>query len=106
MITGKILKLRGWPEGRVMGLAKAAAERMEASGLQREALLERLDAVLADPRAFLADPLFADVARECIRRTAPAEPGDDTLRAQALPYAVWGAEHIDRDALTQMENAL
>ena len=49
MITGKILKLRGWPDGKVIGLAKRAAQRLEADGLEREAILATLDQVRAQP---------------------------------------------------------
>ena len=49
IITGKILKLNNWPEGKLIGLAKAAAEQLAAQGLEREAILARLDAVRSDP---------------------------------------------------------
>ncbi len=105
MLSGKILKGRGWPEGKVIGLAKAAAQALEDAGLEREAILDQLDRVRADPSGFLAEPRFADLARECIRRAAP-EPVDDTLRERAAGYAVWGEEQIDREAIAQMERAL
>ena len=34
MLTGKMLKLRGWPEGKVIGLAKAVGETLAARGLE------------------------------------------------------------------------
>lgn len=107
MISGKILQARGWPQGKVIGLAKAAGQALEDGGLDREAALDRLDAVRAKPGDYLADPLLADLARECIRRQqAAAEPVADTLRDQPLDYAVWGEEQIDRAASEQMRNAL
>lgn len=30
---------------------------------------------------------------------------DNTLRKQSIPYAVWGEEYIDKDAIRQMDNA-
>jgi tRNA-splicing ligase RtcB (3'-phosphate/5'-hydroxy nucleic acid ligase) len=107
MITGKILKLEGWPEGRLIGLAKAAAEALDPHDQARDATLARLAAVRADPGAFLADPRLSDLARECLRHAAAsAAPASDELRAEPLPYPTWGAEHIDPSARAQMDNAL
>ncbi len=105
MISGKMLKARGWPEGKVIGLAKAAAQTLEDEGMEREAILDRLDQVRADPGAYLATPRYADLARECIRRMTP-EPTDDKLREQPVAYGVWGEECIDVEARTQIERAL
>ena len=68
IVTGKMLKRRGWPDGKIIGLAKAAAGRLAAQGLEREAILARLDLVRKDPGQFLTDPLLADLARECLRQ--------------------------------------
>jgi tRNA-splicing ligase RtcB (3'-phosphate/5'-hydroxy nucleic acid ligase) len=107
MLSGKILKANGWPEGKVIGLAKAAGLKLEDAGLERDAVLSRLDAVRTKPGDYLADPLMADLARECLRRAAAeAEPAPDVIRDRPLDYAVWGAEQIDKAALAQMENAL
>jgi hypothetical protein len=48
VITGKILKLNHWPDGKVIGIAKEAAAQLSAAGLERESVLARLDAVRAD----------------------------------------------------------
>jgi tRNA-splicing ligase RtcB len=107
MLTGKILKLHDWPEGKIIGLAKTAGNALEAQGLDQEATLARLDAVRAKPGDYLADPLFGPLARECIRRAAAnVAPVEDILRARPADYAVWGAEQIDQQARSQMENAL
>ena len=107
MLTGKHLKLRGWPEGKIIGLAKAAAETLEAQGLDRETILDRLDAVRARPDDYLTDPLYGPLASECVRRAALSqEKLDVALRTEPLAYAVWGAEQIEPQALAQMENAL
>jgi len=107
MITGKILKLNGWPDGKIIGLAKAAAEGLEAGGFDRDLILARLDSVRQNPGNFLADPLLADLARECLRLTGRDTPQqDDTLRSLPLQYRVWGQEHIDGEALRQMDWAM
>ena len=53
MLTGKILKLAGWPEGRLIGLAKAAAEALDPLDEARDTTVARLAAVRAEPGAFL-----------------------------------------------------
>jgi tRNA-splicing ligase RtcB len=107
MLTGKHLKLRGWPEGKIIGLAKAAGEALEAQGLDRETILDRLDTVRAWPGDYLTDALYGPLAKECARRAALSlEKLDVALRTESLTYAVWGAEQIDQQAVAQMENAL
>ena len=107
MITGKILKLRGWPEGKIIGLAKAAALNMEASGHERDEILDRLDKVREAPGEYLTTPLFADLALETLRRnTVDTSRFDDTLRDVAVPYETWGADGIDGGAIEQMNHAM
>ncbi len=48
-ITGKILKLHGWPDGKIIGIAKRTGEQLAAQGLDRETILMRLDAVRQIP---------------------------------------------------------
>ncbi|MCA1900049.1 MAG: RtcB family protein [Chloroflexi bacterium] len=106
MITGKILKLRNWPDGKVVGLAKNVAAELEERGLERDEILAALDAVRRSPELFLSDPLKADLARECIRVAQKNAPSPDELRESPLPFPVWGRENIDPEAIRQMENAM
>ena len=107
MLSGKILQAYGWPQGKIIGLAKAAAEKLAASGLDRDGVLARLDAVRTDPTACLDDPVLGDLAHECRRRAAAeSTPAADAPRSTPLEYAVWGRDQIDPAALAQMENAL
>src|SRR5579885_1688432 len=105
MITGKILKLRGWPEGKIIGLAKAAAEILAQTEPDQEAILLKLDLVRLLPAEYVNDPVLGDLARECQRRAAP-KIMTEALRDQPLPYSTWGADQIDPGARAQMENAL
>src|SRR5262245_51463306 len=98
MISGKILKHHGWPDN-LIRFAKDIARKLEGQGLEREAILARLDDVRQDPGRFLADPLTTRLARECMRMAGKADAPDDALRSQPLQYRVWGAEHIDAGAL-------
>ncbi len=108
VISGKILKFRGWPEGPMIRLAKDAAQRLWEAGLDREAILERLDAVRVDPVAFANDEVVGELARELITQSAQpvARERDESLREAPLAYHVWGKAFIDPGALAQMDNAL
>ena len=106
IVTGKILKLNGWPDGKIIGIAKRAADELLAQGLDRDSVLATLDAVRANPGSFLADASLADLARECIRITQKDEPADEELRGSPLPYPIWGRENIDDNSLAQMDNAM
>ncbi|MBI5825134.1 MAG: RtcB family protein [Chloroflexi bacterium] len=106
IITGKILKLNNWPDGKIIGIAKGISTELSARGLSREAVLNQLDAVRENPVNFLTDALLADLARECIRLAQSDEPAVDTLFESPIPFPVWGREHIDDEAVKQMDNAM
>ncbi len=105
MITGKTLRDQGWTPGKALGLAKSAAQSMEAKGLAADAILARLEQVRTTPADYISDSKFGELARLLIKRVA-AQPQPDTLRETALSYQVWGEEHIDHAAREQMERAL
>jgi hypothetical protein len=107
IITGKILKLNNWQDGRVIGLAKDAGNKMIANGMERDTALAQLEAVRSDPGSYLTDPLLADLARECIRLTQKDEVVvEELLRESPLPFPIWGDKQIDPEAIKQMENAM
>ena len=106
IITGQILKLNNWPDGKIIGLAKDAGNKMLEQGMEREAALTKLEAVRSNPGSFLADPLLAGLARECIRVSQSDEPSVDELRESPLPFPIWGTDQIDPAAIQQMENAM
>src|SRR5688572_1514093 len=95
IITGKILKQRGWPEGKIIGLAKEVGGRLMAEGIDRDAVLTRLDAVLAAPRDFFEDPVLVDVAHELVRRQAvETSKIESALRPVPLDFPIWGRDEI------------
>ncbi len=107
MVSGKILKLHGWPEGKLISVAKRAAEKLEAEGLDRETILAKLELVRANPHDHLADPALGDLAAECLRqRGRQTAIEDEALKPRPLPYRVWGEAYIDREAMKQMDNAM
>ena len=105
-ITGKILKLHHWPDGKIIGIAKRIGEQLAGQGLDRETVLARLDAVRQNPGPFLADDQMAELARECIRISQPATLADESLRETPLEYPIWGHENIDAGSIEQMNNAM
>ncbi len=105
MITGKTLKYRGWPDGKITGLAKAAAVILAQTDDNQESVLLTLDLVRMMPGEYLNDPVLGDLARECQRRAQP-KPQTEDPRAQPAPYRTWGADQIEQGARAQMENAL
>lgn len=106
IITGKILKLNNWEDGKSIGLAKEAGNQMIANGMERDAALATLEAVRNNPGSFLADALLADLAREILRKNKNNEPSKETLRESPLPFPIWGADQIDAEAIRQMENSM
>ncbi len=107
MITGKILKKRGWKEGRVIGLAKMAAHALETQGLEEAEILTRLDEVLASPDQFAFAKPFADLAAELLKRERSDQSKiADTLRAEPLDFPTWGEDFIDPAAIAQMRAAM
>ncbi len=107
ILTGKILKRNNWREGKVIGIAKEIGNKLIENGMERDAVLAKLNAVRNDPDNFLADPVFSDLARECIRLKQKAETMQHhKLRDHPLPYPIWGREHIDEGSLAQMDNAM
>jgi tRNA-splicing ligase RtcB len=106
MITGKILKLNGWPDGKIIGLAKKAAEELMKTEANREFVLTRLEEVRKNPGAFLADLNMAELARECIQLEHKDDLQPIDLRTEPLPYPIWGRENIDDESVMQMNNAM
>jgi len=106
IITGKILKLNNWPDGKIIGLAKKVGAQLGELGFDRENVLTRLEAVRQNPGSFLADELTAELARECIRIGQKDLPSNDTHRETPLDYPIWGKENIDEGAIAQMDNAM
>lgn len=106
IITGKILKYHNWADGKIIGLAKDAGNKLMESGLDREAALARLNAVRQNPGSFLADPLLADLARECLKIAQKDEALPSELHDSPLPFPIWGRDQIDSEAIKQMQNAM
>jgi len=108
VISGKILKMHGWKEGRSVGLAKQAARLLERQGMEQTAILARLDLVRSTPADYLDDLVSGALAAELLQTQEETARRAEipVLRTEPLAYHVWGAEGIDLAARTQMDAAM
>ena len=106
MVSGKDLIERGWPQGRTIGLALAAAEKLGSRGMDDDAILRELEKVRAAPDS-PPDEALEPLARELASvRDAGTAALEDALREEPLPYGVWGAGLIEAGTTAQMEGAM
>lgn len=87
----------GVPEGEAMQLAHEFIRGYIAAGNDGSGLAEDTFRIIADPSAYLDDPLRAPLARALYR---PAF----TPRAELAPWRQWGSD-LDAEAVKQMANA-
>ncbi|MBZ9750459.1 RtcB family protein [Deinococcus sp. HMF7604] len=94
-------------EKKAIALAQTAAAARETAGLARDEILAELRAVQANPAAYLAGGVYADLATELSAQqaTRDALKGAE-LRAAPLPYPVWGQDLIEPGARSQMDVAM
>ena len=105
MITGKDLMDRGWPQGRAIGFALAAAKELSEGGMEEPEILAALEKVRSDP-SLDTDPTLASVAREWTSIREAANAPEDALREEAVSYSVWGSDLIEENTTVQMGNAM
>lgn len=105
-MNGKHITKLGF-ERKAVGLALSAAAQREKAGLEREDILTELRGVQADPAAYAAGGVYAELAAELMGQYAKAEAkkGVELLKSP-LPYGVWGAELIEPGARAQMDVAM
>lgn len=99
-ITGKELRAIGFPEGPVISQAMNLVNK-HYKHEDKQTVLNRLKSLMETPEDFLQDEVLGDVA-------AFFMPQDETLKAQsrlretAVPFSIFGREHIEEGALNQM----
>jgi len=96
MNTQELIRL-GVPLGEAQRRAVDFISRFILGGGDKTRLREEVLAVLADPQAFVVDPLRGEFAKALLK--APPPP-----RAEPVKYRQWG-EGLDREAVLQMERA-
>ncbi|MCD4685160.1 MAG: RtcB family protein [Anaerolineae bacterium] len=106
MIDGNDILRLGYPEGKAVGLALAAAQTAAAEGLTDDDVLSELTDVLNAPQDFIEDPTYGRLAGALIGAQRHREHTAAFDLTQAAPYKVWGTEGIEAGALDQMKRAV
>jgi tRNA-splicing ligase RtcB (3'-phosphate/5'-hydroxy nucleic acid ligase) len=103
-ITGHDLLTIGYPEGKILGLAlKLLANFKELPDGEVLALLKK---VKESPENFLDDELLEELATTMIEEAKALKDDTIALAEKAGDYSIYGAEHIEEGAKTQMGIAM
>lgn len=98
-LTGTELLETGFPQSPAIAAAIAYAQNFDAT--EKEAVLATLAQVAANPASYVADERLGAIA------TMLMPVADETIAlAEQKEYAVYGSEHIEQGARTQMETAM
>jgi tRNA-splicing ligase RtcB len=89
-LQGKDLRIAGYPEAKVIGIAIDLMHKHYKHSTKEEAL-ELLAQILASPDEYLEDNLLAKIAAELVEKPKETE-ADIALNELTTPYAVYGAE--------------
>lgn len=100
MITGKKLRKRGWPQGKVIGKVLAAARTLEAQGHSLTEIWAILDQVKTEPASIGEGHPCHPVAVELQAQGPPK------IRETPVEAPIWGPELIDPQAIHQLESAM
>lgn len=103
-ITGTNLLEIGYTEGKILGLALAAAQQL--SGQEKTAVLALLQKVKDYPENFLDDETMGTLAKAMIEETNDPKHQMISLNKNPDTYAIYGAEHIEEGARKQMDIAM
>ncbi|WP_102128192.1 RtcB family protein [Deinococcus planocerae] len=105
-MNGKQITKLGF-EKKAVALALAAAKLRERAGLDREEILGELRSVQANPGAYVSGGVYAELAAELTSQQAVLDARRASeLRADPLPYRVWGEDLIEPGARDQMNVAM
>lgn len=107
-LSGKDLRAIGYPESPVISLAMDIMEKNYKRN-SKEHVLGLLKSVLVRPHEYKEDEILGRIAQALIEREQKAAIkalSAVELKAEGVPYNVFGAEFIEEGALTQMNNAV
>jgi tRNA-splicing ligase RtcB len=103
-LSGKELRSIGYPEGPVISVAMNTMEK-NFKHLSTADALEVLSAILQSPNEYANDPKLGKIAEGILPK--PKTGGEEIgLKETGVPYNVFGSEHIEAGAMTQMNNAV
>jgi len=83
-----------------VGVAIEAVKNGAAAGLSHADMRQAISAVIQDPKAFLEDAVWGQLAAGCVDDASGSMPA----RAEPAPYRSWGSD-FEPDSIRQMENA-
>ena len=99
-MNARQLKEIGVPNDGVVPAQRALSELAEISRQAVRNGKTMILRVLDDPRAFIADEVFAELAQAVL-----TENSGSAMRCEPVTYRTWGAAGIDEMAFNQMDNA-
>jgi tRNA-splicing ligase RtcB len=90
------------PKGEPVKLAYQAIEKTVKAGMNRDALRKTIKAVATNPKAYLEDPVWGELASSLMK--SDLARAAFSRRNEPAPYRRWGSE-MDAESIRQMENA-
>lgn len=105
-IKGEHLRQMGYPQGKAIGIAIRVIEK-HYKRTSRDEIMETFAKVLMSPGNFIEDRILGPVADALIEKPKAAEGGPEIPLSEAKgEYKIYGAEHIEQGARTQMDIAI
>ena len=103
-LKGKDLRKLGYPENVVVGLAIDIANR-HYKHLGKDKVLAILEKVVKQPKAYLEDEILGSIANSLVPKEVVPK---NLIKLENEPkdFNIFGGEHIQPSAITQMENAM
>lgn len=105
-ITGKALRMLGYPEGPVISIAMHEMHS-NFKHFSNEEAVNILENVLTSPEDYISDQKLERLARHLMALKSRAFKAGEvcTLNQQGIYFNIFGAEHIEEGALNQMQQA-
>ncbi|MDW8297663.1 MAG: RtcB family protein, partial [Raineya sp.] len=111
-INNNELKIFFYEKDVLIEAGKLAKCLIKQGKYEKEAILALYKELAQKPENFLANEIFGELADKVQRLQPPRttqqkqNTAEFDLRTEALPYKIFGAEHIDTAALEQMNTAM
>jgi tRNA-splicing ligase RtcB (3'-phosphate/5'-hydroxy nucleic acid ligase) len=109
-LTGKELRVLGYPEGPVISIVMNIMQK-SYKHTAKEEVMELLKNILAAPVEYKNDAVLALIARELTKKSESEAPPSEgfgeavSLNQKGIQFNVFGQEHIEEGAMHQMYQA-
>lgn len=104
-LRGKDLLEIGYKQGRLVGIAINVMAKYYHSD-SREHKLHLLKEIMAEPESYIEHEILGLIAKELIQPAEASKNAIIPLHETALPYEAFGLQHIELEAITQMNTAM